>query len=406
MNYFIKKKLCGGVFLALILAATFFPFSNARADVPTFSITDFTREHILDQIAYIAAKTIIRQITTQTVNWIQTGDARGPSFVDNFLEHFTREMDNAVGLFLQQYFGKDSRLLGLLCEPFRLSLPPLLNAHRRGLSYTERARCKLTDIVRNVENFNVNVYFNDFSQGGWDAWFSMFEPEHNLIGQYLIGVDKIERERAGALLASQTEVQTTGGGLLSWQECDEVPISVPNEDPELGNVNETFKTNCRIETPGGIVSEQLKGVISSPLRQAELADEINESIGVIFQALISQILSPTGGFARTNTTNLGRAAPLQPDTIRPSVVITAPLSGSTVSRTAPVNISVSATDNTGIAGVAALLNGVAIGPEDVSVPYAFIWNPASSSPGTYSISAVARDLAGNTGSSTVNIILQ
>ncbi len=306
-----NKKTLSALALLLIFSALFFPFSRAQAIVPVFdapltillattqgAIIANTgalvfKEYGLDNIAYLIAKVLLRTITTQIVNWIKTGDTRGPLFVENFLEHFSREMDNAVGLFLERYFGRNSTLLSLLCSPFRLTLPPLLEVHRRPQDFTQRARCKLSDIVRNIENFDVNLYFNDFSHGGWDAWFAMLEPEHNAFGQYLMGVSQLERERASAFFASQTEVQTTSGGLLSWQECE--TIAVPSPDGIVAD--ERLRQNCRIMTPGRLVEDSLANVFGSGIRQLELADELNEILVAFFQLLIDQVLS--GGFSRT-----------------------------------------------------------------------------------------------------------
>lgn len=287
------------VLSSVVPAILFSRPKEAEASVPIHCtpILDFNciKELTLDQVAYLAAKLVLRTITTQIVNWIKTGDTRGPLFVENFLEHFSREMDNAVGLFLEQYFGRNSQLLGLLCSPFRLTLPQLLGVHRRSQDFTQRARCKLTDIVRNVENFNVNLYLNDFSHGGWDAWFAMLEPEHNAFGQYLMGYSQLERERASAFFGSQTEINTTGGGLLSWQECE--TVAVPSPDGIVAD--ERLRQNCRIITPGRLVEDSLANAFGSGIRQLELADELNEILVAFFQLLIDQILSPTGGFSRT-----------------------------------------------------------------------------------------------------------
>jgi len=42
-------------------------------------------------------------------------------------------------------------------------------------------------------------------------------------------------------------------------------------------------------TPGKIISNQLNGVLGSPLRQSELADDINESLSAVFDALLNQL---------------------------------------------------------------------------------------------------------------------
>ncbi|MEI9808764.1 MAG: Ig-like domain-containing protein [Bacteroidota bacterium] len=85
-------------------------------------------------------------------------------------------------------------------------------------------------------------------------------------------------------------------------------------------------------------------------------------------------------------------SPLAPDVTNPVVSMTAPAAG-TVSGT--VNVTANATDNVGVAGVQFLLNGVNLGTEDVASPYSISWNTATSVNGTYTLTARARDAAGN-----------
>lgn len=85
------------------------------------------------------------------------------------------------------------------------------------------------------------------------------------------------------------------------------------------------------------------------------------------------------------------------DTQAPSASITAPTNGQTVSGT--VNLAATAWDNVGVAGVQFRLNGSALGSEDVAAPYTGTWNTAGVSNGTYTLTAVARDAAGNVGTS-------
>jgi Domain of unknown function (DUF4082)/Concanavalin A-like lectin/glucanases superfamily/Bacterial Ig domain/Secretion system C-terminal sorting domain len=86
-------------------------------------------------------------------------------------------------------------------------------------------------------------------------------------------------------------------------------------------------------------------------------------------------------------------SPLAPDLVSPAVSLTAPAAG-TVSGT--VNVTASASDNVAVAGVQFLLNGANLGTEDVAAPYSLPWNTASATNGTYTLTARARDAAGNT----------
>jgi hypothetical protein len=83
-----------------------------------------------------------------------------------------------------------------------------------------------------------------------------------------------------------------------------------------------------------------------------------------------------------------------PDTTPPTVSITAPANGATVSAT--VAVSAGAADNVGVAGVQFRLDGANLGAEDGSAPYSVSWNTTTAGNGTHTLSAVARDAAGNT----------
>lgn len=86
------------------------------------------------------------------------------------------------------------------------------------------------------------------------------------------------------------------------------------------------------------------------------------------------------------------------DTTPPTVAVTAPGNGATVSGS--VNVTASASDNVGVIGVQFKLNGTNLGAEDTSSPYAVSWDTTTSGNGTYVLTAVARDAASNTTTST------
>src|SRR3989442_1281291 len=98
---------------------------------------------------------------------------------------------------------------------------------------------------------------------------------------------------------------------------------------------------------------------------------------------------------------MGSSAALSGVTPR-SVSITSPASGSTVSGT--TTVSATASDNVGVAGVQFLVDGANLGSEDTASPYSVSWNTTTVANGSHSLTAVARDAAGNrTTSSAVTV---
>jgi hypothetical protein len=88
---------------------------------------------------------------------------------------------------------------------------------------------------------------------------------------------------------------------------------------------------------------------------------------------------------------------IAPDTIPPSVAVTAPAAGSKVNGI--VSLTAAANDNIGIAGVTFYVNGSLIGSEDPSAPYSVAWDTTPLPPGSYTVTAATRDGGGNTATS-------
>lgn len=86
------------------------------------------------------------------------------------------------------------------------------------------------------------------------------------------------------------------------------------------------------------------------------------------------------------------------DTTAPSVSLTAPANGATVSGT--IAVAATASDNAGVAGVQFKLDGANLGVEDTTAPYSTIWNTTTASEGAHALTAVARDPAGNSATAT------
>ena len=64
-------------------------------------------------------------------------------------------------------------------------------------------------------------------------------------------------------------------------------------------------------------------------------------------------------------------------------------------------LTATATDAVGVAGVQFLLDGVALGAEDTTSPYSVSWNTTTAANGPHTLTARARDAAGNTTTSAV-----
>lgn len=84
------------------------------------------------------------------------------------------------------------------------------------------------------------------------------------------------------------------------------------------------------------------------------------------------------------------------DTVAPLVAVTSVQDGASVS--GGITVEISATDEGGVAIVELYINGVLF-DEDITSPYAFLWDTTAYADGTYELVAVAYDTIGNRGQS-------
>jgi hypothetical protein len=83
------------------------------------------------------------------------------------------------------------------------------------------------------------------------------------------------------------------------------------------------------------------------------------------------------------------------DTTAPSVYLTSPRANTLIR--GAVTISAEASDDVGVVGVSFRLDGLNLGPEDATSPYQLEWmTSVTSDDGPHTLTAVARDAAGNT----------
>lgn len=88
------------------------------------------------------------------------------------------------------------------------------------------------------------------------------------------------------------------------------------------------------------------------------------------------------------------------DRTLPTISITSPTNGATVSGT--TNITVSAKDNVGVVSVSLSVDGALVGSSNTS-PFTNIWNSGTVSNGTHTLSLTAKDAAGNQATSSIQV---
>lgn len=250
-----------------------------------------------DGLAWMAAKVILHEFSQQIVRWIRTGQSPffsggtdGSLFVTNIQDFLTDAADNQASLFLREYFGP---AWNNLCAPFRLTVgSSIAQSYGRGYgSFGPQARCSLTDVVDNVEDF-----YSDFRNGGWDAYIKTARYENTPWGLLTLSAGTSYDREIAAVEANFGDF-LAGAGFPGLRKCVEGlnPVTGDIEDnPTLTPGPDGSNPLCTryiTQTPGKAIEDQVANTYGQEWKNLGMADEINEILFASFSTLLSWILS-------------------------------------------------------------------------------------------------------------------
>src|SRR5688572_9942775 len=158
-----------------------------------------------------------------------------------------------------------------------------------------------------------------------------------------------------------------------------------------------------VDGAGSVISTVVIGTAASTQNWAVIAGGVVAPAGaarVRFQLFTDA--DPDGVGTAWFDDNIFDVVPGSGDGAPPTVALTAPGNGTQVQGV--VTVSANASDDVGVAGVQFLVNGTAVSGEDTTQPYATSWDTRTLSPGTYQLTARARDLAGKTQMSAAHTV--
>ncbi len=202
-------------------------------------------------------------------------------------------------------------------------------------------------------------------------------------------------------------MERVGGGTFSLVSLDAAEFyAVPvNDRPDAqtltitgfqqggGTVSHTVTIDGLRDGPGGLDDFEhfvlpstfvdLTSVVFTGLRAGDLSGGVALD-NIEYQLPVPEVLAACV------------AIPLPTDT--PTVTITSPVAG-TVAGT--VMVDATATDNVGVVSVQFAVDGVYLGAAAVTVPYAVAWDSTTVADGLHTLTAHARDAAGNVGTASV-----
>ena len=254
---------------------------SAGANVTTAGaqVSIMAKENLLDGIGWAIAKQMVSSMTQSLLNWINSGFQGSPAFITDLNGFLLDALDTAAGEYIKSlgFYGE------FICSPFRLDVQAALSinyaAARSGMpSGPSEPSCKLSDIGNNIEDF-MNGSMTD-----WGQWLTITSnPQNTPFGAYLEAEAKLNiklRNEAG----QEIEIASWSDGFLSKRVCEMIEGQAAGQG-----------TNCRITTPGKVISEALTFQLSTGARTLIEADEINEIIGALINQLTLKAMQGING---------------------------------------------------------------------------------------------------------------
>lgn len=208
---------------------------------------------------------------------------------------------------------------------------------------------------------------------------------------------------------SQISQQYESPGGSSYTSSDVTPPTVSMTSPSNGSaLNGTiqFTSNATDNTGMQLVAYYLDGneigrVNASSGNYPLSFDTTKYSDGPHWLLAIAEDI--TGNVTATNPQNVTfNNGGSSVDTIPPTVSITSPGNGASVSGN--VSINANATDNVGVTQVVFQVDGSVVATDTTS-PYTYTWDTSKVSNGNHTITATAYDATGNTSVSTITVTI-
>ncbi len=297
-------------------------------------------EGCFNGIATTLAKNQLTALTRSAVSWINTGFSGNPLYVQNItsltngiernvLETGINQLTNQNNAYPYGTAFSQSIIRGYQTGGIFNSGTNALNNLTSDLSYfitDPNSYFTVQDertALQRAQDANI-AFSDDFSTGGWDGWLAFTQRDQNnplgftmRASQYF--ADDIDEQTNN----TKAEVLQNNGFLsqkrcIKWQIYDDTgnpkisqkyinwqkdslnsslmgPIS---SRPEMfvfaANKTKSGYDVCKewdVITPGSLIKDQMSAYITSPVRQLELADTINESLNAVFSILLSKLQS-------------------------------------------------------------------------------------------------------------------
>lgn len=288
----MKKKLLAVSFVLLVAPAVFFPRPAHALFIVDDLVALSTKEYVLDPIFHALGRVAIDSISKSMTNWINSGFNGSPAFVTDLNLHFRALGDAKAKEFLTDVMNSSAVQSPFISQVLQgVGAAYYLDTSKD--AFAEKLRYTLNQVARNDSAFLAG----DFSQGGWNAWFSAtLNRANNPVGAQLLAGEELAKRIQSATLNRAKELDH-GRGFLAWRGDCMVPGKIDATAADLGASNEDNCLKHEIRTPGSLIVDMTPEPMRETLRSLGVADELNEVLSALMSQLISQGLQDFRGLS-------------------------------------------------------------------------------------------------------------
>lgn len=260
------------------------------------SAASYTKDYVLDTLAWQVGNLAIQSLTKSIVNWINSGFQGSPAFVTDLNQNL-----QGVGDAVANRFFSELSQQTIAITPFQNKV---LDSVRLGYylrTSPESFYTKHPYTLNQVSSDDKAFLAGDFSQGGFNAWFeTILNPQNNPYGARDLAEQALTNTVAN-VTSNRLQELSWNRGFLSWRgECTAQKPLVSAEEAAAGAASvplggEDTCASYEIKTPGSVIMEQLNTQLGSNVNRLVSADEFNEILGALMNQLVSKVLGGGDG---------------------------------------------------------------------------------------------------------------
>lgn len=246
-----------------------------------------TNDTCLKSIGRLVIKMLLQKMTLATVDWINNGFDGGPAFLQD-----------------PEGFFKDIRKNEILQFGVEINNPELFpfgqafmqnQARAFQNKFADNAQYSLNKLIQdNNSEFSAQTFYEDFSQGGWDAWTYLTQvPANNPLGFNIMASNELQKRLEGTEMSTAQQFHTSleqSGGYLGDYRCS-YPKNVTKEQ-EKEALNNGKPSPCtggwEYVTPGAMVADAATNIMGYTTNNLLKVEDLNDAIAAILDALLNR----------------------------------------------------------------------------------------------------------------------